>query len=137
MAGSGGHGKHGPKMTFEQLDTDGNGEISQAEMENMRAARFSQADTDGDGKLTLEEMQAAGGKRSAERAAERFAKLDANGDNALSMDELPKPRRAGKMFEKLDADNSGGISAEEFAELRDKMQRHGKRKGKCNDQDQN
>lgn len=132
LAGSGGYGKSAPHMTFEQLDTDGSGEITRAELENMRSARFAAADANGDGKLTLEELQAQNRKKADERAAGMLKKLDKNGDNALSQDELSKPRRAGKMFDKMDADGSGGISAEEFAELQEKMQRHGKRKGHGN-----
>lgn len=137
MAGPGGFGKHGPRMSFEQLDTDGNGEISKAELQNQRAAHFKQADANGDGQLSLEEMQVAGRQQADDRAAEMLKKLDANGDGALSQDELPKPRRTGKMFDRIDADGSGGISAEEFAEMREKMEHRGKRKGFWKSSDEN
>ncbi|MBE1283951.1 MAG: calcium-binding protein [Rhodobacteraceae bacterium] len=137
QAGPGGFGKHGERPSFEQLDTDGNGEISKAELENRGAARFATADSNGDGKLTVEEMIAASQNRAQDRAAKMVKKFDTNGDGALSQDELPKPRHAGKMFERIDADGSGGISAEEFAEAKDRMRGHRKHKGNDQSTDQN
>ncbi|OBY28376.1 EF-hand domain-containing protein [Leisingera sp. JC1] len=117
-----GFGHHGPKMSFEEIDADGNGEVSKAEIEAMKEARFAKADADGDGKLTLDEMQAHAQARANERAAHMLERFDKDGDGALSKDELPQPRRAGKMFDRMDADGSGGISKEEFEDAR---MRHG------------
>lgn len=122
------------RATFQELDTDGNGEITQSEMEAHRNARFAKADTDGDGKLSLEEATAKGQERAAKRAARMFERHDANKDGFLDSEELPKPRRAGKFFERMDADGSGGISEAEFAEARERMKEHRKKRGQ---QDQN
>ena len=127
----GGFCKHRPHVSFEELDADGNGEVTQAEMAAHRDARFATVDTNGDGKLTLDEMQAEARKKADERTANMLREFDKNGDNALSQDELPQPRRAGKMFGHMDADGSGGISAEEFAEAQTRMgQKKGWMKGK-------
>ncbi|MDC0657979.1 calcium-binding protein [Leisingera sp. SS27] len=109
-----GFGHYGPKMSFEEIDADGNGEVTKAEIQAMKDAHFAKADSNGDGKLSLEEMQA----RANDRAAHMLERFDKDGDGALSMDEMPQPRRAGRMFDRMDADGSGGISKEEFEEAR-------------------
>jgi len=121
----GGPGRHGMSMSFEEIDTDGNGEVTQAEMEAMKAARFSAVDTNGDGVLSLEELTAQGAKEVAAHAERMLEKRDANGDGVLSQDELSKQRRSGKMFDRMDADNSGSISKEEFEEARNHMRQRG------------
>lgn len=121
----GGPGRHGMNMSFEEIDADGNGEITQAEMEAMKAARFTAADTDGDGSLSLDELKAQGLKKVEQRAAEMLERHDANGDGLLSQDELPKPRRSGHMFERMDADGSGSVSKAEFEEARNHMRQRG------------
>ncbi|NOD48430.1 MULTISPECIES: EF-hand domain-containing protein [unclassified Ruegeria] len=122
-------------VSFQELDADGDGQVTQQEMEAHRTARFTQADTDGDGQLSLDEMQAAAQKKASDRVAKMFEKNDANKDGFLSQDELPKPRRADKMFDRMDADNSGGISEQEFADAKDKMGRHHKKKHQNSDAD--
>ena len=118
-------GKHGMKMTFEELDTDANGEISQAEIEAMKSARFKAADANGDGMLTLEEMQAHALQKAEAHAARMLDKMDANGDGSLSAEEMSKSHRSGHMFERMDADGSGSISKAEFEQAR----QHGMKQG--------
>ncbi|KIC47099.1 calcium-binding protein [Ruegeria sp. ANG-S4] len=123
----------GPKdrqpATFQELDADGDGQITQAEIEAHRAQRFTSADADGDGQLSLEEMQAAAQSRANERVQKMFERQDANNDGFLSEDELPKPRRGAKMFERIDADGNGSISEQEYADAQEKMGRKNKRNG--------
>ncbi len=125
----------GPKdrepVSFQELDANGDGQITRDEMTAHRNARFTTADTDGDGQLSVEEMQAAAQKRSDERITKMFEEHDANADGFLSQDELPKPRRADKMFDRIDADDSGSISEQEFADAKDKMGRHHKKRHKA------
>ena len=114
------HGHHGPRASFEELDANGDGEVTQAEMEAMRARHFSEADTNSDGALSLEELTARAAEQAQDRAKRMLEKLDANNDGVLSTDEMPQPRNPGKQFARLDADKSGGISKEEFDAAREK-----------------
>ena len=49
------------RPTFGELDSDGDGNITIAEVKARAAARFADNDADGDGKLTVEELTACGG----------------------------------------------------------------------------
>lgn len=122
------------QMNFQELDSNGDGEITQSEMTARSAARFTGADADGDGLLSRSEMEAQGQKRVADRVAGMIERFDKDGDGALSQEEMPKPRRAGKMFERFDLDSSGGISEQEFSEAREDMRgRMGGKWGKHKD----
>ncbi len=129
----------GPKdrepVSFQELDANADGQITKEEMQAHRAQRFTKADTDGDGQVSLEEMQAAAQQKANDKVAKMFEKHDANGDGVLSTDELPKPRRADKMFDRIDADSSGGISEQEFADAKDRMGKHHKKRQKSDADD--
>lgn len=111
-------------ISFESLDTDGNGEISRDEVQAMAQTRFNEADTNADGKLDAAEMVAQANKRTEERVAAMIKNLDKDGDGVLSTEEMPHADRGMKMFDVLDADDSGTVSKEEFAEMRDRMREH-------------
>lgn len=121
-----GAGGHGPKMNFQELDSNGDGQITQEEMDARATTRFSEADANGDGTLSKAELEAQGQKRMSDRISGMIARFDKDGDGALSQDEMPGPRRAGRMFDHFDSDASGGISEQEFSEAREKMRSHKK-----------
>lgn len=129
----------GPKdrepVSFQELDANGDGQLTKEEMEAHRTKQFTEADTNGDGKLSVEEMQAAAQKKTNERLTKMFERQDANKDGFLSDDELPKPSRAGKMFDRIDADNSGTISEQEYADAKERMGRKHKKHGKADSDD--
>ncbi len=140
-------GGHHQVFNFDEIDADGDGFVTQEEIDAHRAAKFAEADTDGNGELSIEELTAMHAAKKAEREAareekraehegERLEKMiehaDADKDGTLSADELgPKDDNAGKMFEKLDTDKDGKISKEEFEAAQKKMgdRKGGKRKG--------
>jgi Ca2+-binding EF-hand superfamily protein len=132
VAKPGGFGGMGPKVQFEELDTDGNGEITKAEMEAHKASRFATADSNGDGKLSAEEMAAQARKRATKRVGKMISRLDKDGDGMLSQEEMAnRGGRHGDMFVRVDSDGNGAISKEEFEQAR--QHRGGKwRGGDCN-----
>ncbi|SPF78081.1 EF-hand domain-containing protein [Pseudoprimorskyibacter insulae] len=117
----GGKGMRGGMMApFEDIDADGDGKITQAEIDAHRAAKFAEADTDGDGALSAEELAAAAEKREAERRANMgqrmLDRLDANKDGKITADEMPgnDADRAKSMIERLDTDGDGAVSQAEL-----------------------
>lgn len=116
----GGHKSH--RMSFEQLDADGNGEVTKAEMQAAAKARFADADANGDGALSRDEMLAAANARAEKRVDRMMERMDANGDGKITPDE--RPGMPDEKFDKIDADGSGGISKEEFAEMRKHGRKH-------------
>ncbi len=105
------------RMTFEQLDVDGSGEITREDLELLPGARFAEMDADSSGDISEAEFVAAAQARAGEAAARMFARLDADGDGVLSQDAFAaRGHHGGRLrgIMRLDADDSGGVSAEEF-----------------------
>ncbi len=122
----------GPQMSFEELDTNSDGKITQEEMQARGAARFAQTDADGDGALSLEELQSAMQKKSEQRAAKMMEHLDADGDGKITQDEMKvglDGKRGGDRFARADTDGDGALRKAEFEEAQKHRGKHGK-KGK-------
>ncbi|MEY8830717.1 EF-hand domain-containing protein [Sedimentitalea sp. XS_ASV28] len=128
-------GMHRAPISFEQVDLDGNGEISQDEFAARHQARFNEADANGDGSLDRDELLGAAVKQVEDRVDRMIERFDANVDGVLSQDEMPKPRdgkRTGKVFDRMDKDENGSISKAEFDEAQAQMDKHGKGKWRKN-----
>lgn len=122
-------------IDFSTLDVDGSGEIDAADLEQARENRFAEIDTDGDGQVTEAEFTAHMAARAEERAVQMFARLDADGDGTVSRDALEARdggrRGAERLLARADTDNSGGISEAEFEAFQEKMaERRGGKGGK-------
>ncbi|RLJ60550.1 EF hand domain-containing protein [Litoreibacter meonggei] len=132
-------GGHGPRVTFEELDADGNGSVTEAEMRAHRAAHFAMADADGDGSLSRSELEAqmkSGKESRMERRLDRMMDhLDADDNGVLSQEELADAggKRKGHGFSRMDKDGDGAVSKAEFEEMGKKH--HGKRHGDRKHQD--
>ena len=106
----------GERAAFEEVDADGDGAVTRAELEAHRAARaaerFARFDADGDGLVTEAELTARGRARAAERAGRLIDRLDADGDGALSAAEMSTSR--GDRFARADRDGDGSLSEAEW-----------------------
>ncbi len=115
VAKQGGH----ERPSFEMLDANKDGKLTQVEMDAHKAQEFAKADTNGDGKLSSEEMLARAaaqqGARMGKRVARMMERVDTDNDGMLSAAELEAMPRGKGTFNRMDADKDGTITAEEFA----------------------
>ncbi|CTQ48796.1 EF-hand domain-containing protein [Jannaschia donghaensis] len=123
----------GERPAFSEVDTNGDGEITPAEIEAFaearKAARFDEVDADGDGFLTAEELDAARQTREDSRSARMIERLDADDDGRVSREELEAQTDArgdrggngrgmgGRGFSRADADGNGTLNATEWETL--------------------
>lgn len=137
-------GPGGPELftlQFADLDSDGDGRITEAELtaraDGLVAARLAGVDSDGDGSVTTEELtealkaqiQARAGAvgdrmgRQAKdpaamaqtMAARMMARRDADTDGVLSGDELSPAADIAALVDRFDKDDDNAWDAEEFA----------------------
>jgi Ca2+-binding EF-hand superfamily protein len=104
---------------FKQVDGNGDGAITQAEIDAFHAGRFAAADTDGDGRITLEEATAFEMARAEDHAKRWIARMDDDGDGVVSREETAE--RHGHWMMKSDANDDGAVTLDE---MRQAMKRH-------------
>jgi len=117
---------------FAAIDADGNGKVTEAELEAHRAAMFTAVDANADGQLNADELAARQLARFTETLADRTARMienrDNNGDGGLSLDEMDEGPGQ-RHFARIDTDNDGAISlaeAEAGGERMGKQRKHRK-----------
>lgn len=112
-----GEGRDGLRPAFSDLDINGDGQITRADIDARQAARFAAIDADGNGALSAQELIAAARAKSENRIRIRTQKMlklrDANGDGVLSADEIA-PKATPRFFKRLDTDGDGAVSLAEF-----------------------
>ena len=119
---------HGPGGMLAAADANHDGNISRAEFDAARAARFTQMDANHDGSLQASERPQWGGGDHPPAAAPAGGappamRGDTNGDGVLSRAEFDAQGAA--MFGRLDADHNGTISAAEITAMQQQRAAHG------------
>ncbi len=122
------------RPSFTELDANGDGQLTLAELEAHGEARFAATDTDGDGLLSRDELIAAGAARVARGVDARLERFDDNEDGMLSANEADdmRPRRPSpeRIFGHMDADGDGVVTEAEFEEAAARfMERRDERRG--------
>ena len=110
---------------FENLDQNGDGQITRQEIQDFSRERFKKADTNSDGQITAEEVlnrMPFFVRGQAHDPVVRYLKAqDYNRDGQVSLAEVLK--HADQRFTRLDSNRDGTVSAEEFARQQHKMER--------------
>lgn len=117
--------RHASRMT-RLYDTNGDGKISLAEINDDQARMFNALDVDGDKSMSVDEIRRRGRSLQIYRTTTLFDLLDANGDGKLSVAEIQAPSK--RWFKRYDKNGDGVMEAEELPEGR-KHGRRGKRRG--------
>jgi hypothetical protein len=106
----GGEGHRGDmfRAVMTAADADGNGALTQAEIDAFRAAQIGAADTSGEGALSLEEFETLYTQFVRNQMVDAFQNLDDDGDGAITPAELDT--RLNGVVERMDSNGDGAIS---------------------------
>lgn len=119
--GPGGWGRGAPgERLFEAFDANQDGTLTQAEVDEARAAKLAEFDADGNGSLSLEEYQALWLDAMRERMVDQFQAHDDDGDGEVTVVEFTE--RYSRIVDRLDDDDDGEVTMEELRERA--MDRH-------------
>jgi hypothetical protein len=110
MMGGGPFGMLGHDM-LQSVDANGDGSLSQEEINNAVNARFTEFDADKNGSLSLAEFEALWAEITKPVAVRAFQFLDPDGDAAIAKTELDK--RFGTIVSHLDRNNDGVLSPDD------------------------
>ena len=102
-----GHGKggHMAMRLLERYDANGDGKVSQEEIDRGRGERLASFDGDQDGKLSLAEFEALWLDAMRERMVDSFQGFDDDGDGLVTGEEYGKPFQ--RMVERMDRNGDG------------------------------
>lgn len=114
-------GPGGPlkRIVLEALDTDGDGQLSAAEIA-AASQSLLKLDKNGDGQITSAEYsQRLEDKTAVSDLEQRLMLLDKNGDGVLTADEVPE--RMKPLFERGDTNHDGKLTREEIVAMSGKQ----------------
>ena len=93
---------------FNAVDADGDGTLTQAEIDKVRNERHGAHDADGDDNLDLEEFAGLWHETTRPLTVRAFQMLDTDGDAVVTRAEYDRPLAG--IVERLDRDGDGGLS---------------------------
>ncbi len=97
------------RMAF--WDENSDGEVTQAEVDAVRAARLTAFDADGDGVLSLAEYEALWLDAMRERMVDRFQQHDDDGSGTVTIEEFNEDYA--RMVARMDRNGDGVLSADD------------------------
>jgi len=114
-----GRGGHRGGMMFDQImqqiDADGDGALTQPEVDAFRAAQVGAADASGDGSLSLEEFQTVFDTLSEDQRRQRmvraFQRLDSDGDGSVTQAEMDAV--FGDIVNRMDRNEDGQLDQDD------------------------
>lgn len=118
---------HAPEM-----DSDRNGELTQAELAAELTRTMERLDADRDGSIAVAERQGSrggGGTAMSGFVGQHWSEVDADASGSVTRGELESVAK--RMFERADLDRDGKVSPAEFAAMkgsRERGQAEGRRK---------
>ncbi|HEY9550309.1 MAG TPA: hypothetical protein VIR45_12480 [Kiloniellaceae bacterium] len=110
-----GGGRHMARM-LDNFDANGDGKLSQAEIDQTRGERLSSFDADKDQSLTLGEYEQLWLDAMRERMVDRFQDLDADGDAKVTAEEFQRP--FAKVVRHMDRNEDGVVDRGDFERRR-------------------
>lgn len=100
-------GRRGGARMMERFDVDGDGAITQEEVDEVTSKQFSETDADNSSSVDLEEFKVEFAKRSKDRSVRVFQRLDRDGDGAVTTDEFTTV--TDRLFSRFDRDDNGEL----------------------------
>jgi len=110
--GMSGHGdRGGMREMMVTFDTDGDGNVTQVEIDAVRQGQITEFDSNGDGSLDLTEYQALWLDAMRERMVDRFQAHDDDGDGSVTVEEFNE--NFSDMVERMDRNGDGVLNADD------------------------
>ena len=96
---------------FAAVDADGDGELTQAEIDKLRNDRLAAHDANSDGSLNLDEFSGLWQETTRPLTVRAFQMLDTDGDGTVTRAEYDRPLAG--IVERLDRNGDGRLSIRE------------------------